>query len=89
MHQLSEQEVLAITKELAGYTIENEARNEMRANIALKRTIGSFAGRRHAMGLPVRGQGTRNNARTAKKLNKLERRNYSTSRVVAPYNITK
>lgn len=89
MHQLSEQEVLAITKELSSYTIENEARNEMRANIALKRSIGSFTGRRHAMGLPVRGQSTRNNARTAKKLNKLERRNFSTERVVQPYNIVK
>lgn len=74
MHQLNEQDVLAIAKELTNYTIENEARNEMRANIALKRQIGAFAGRRHAMGLPVRGQSTKNNARTAKRLNKLERK---------------
>ena len=83
MHQLTEEEGRAIAKELTAYTIETEARNQMRANIALKRTIGSFAGRRHAMGLPVRGQGTRNNAKTAKKLNKLERRNYSTQREVS------
>ena len=33
--------------------------------------------RRHALGLPVRGQNTRNNAHTAKKLNRVERRAYS------------
>lgn len=33
---------------------------------------------RHALGLPVRGQNTRNNAKTAKKLNRLERKHYST-----------
>lgn len=87
MHQLSEQEVLAITKELSNYTIENEAKNQMRANIALKRTIGSIAGRRHAMGFPVRGQNTKNNAKTAKKLNRLERRWYSTERVLAPFTL--
>lgn len=74
MHQLTEQNVLSIAKELTGYTIENEAKNQLRANIALKRAIGSYAGRRHAMGLPVRGQSTRNNAKTAKRLNRLERR---------------
>lgn len=74
MHQLDEQDVLSIAKELTTYTIENEARNELRANITLKRTIGSYAGRRHALSLPVRGQSTRNNAKTAKKLNRLERR---------------
>lgn len=74
MHQLTEQDVLAINAELANYTIEKEALNIVRSNIALKRNIGSYAGRRHAMNLPVRGQGTRNNARTAKKLNRLDRK---------------
>lgn len=46
----------------------------MVANIALKRQIGAYAGRRHAMGLPVRGQSTKTNAKTAKKLNRLDRK---------------
>jgi small subunit ribosomal protein S13 len=53
--------------------IESELRNEIRENIGHHRMIGSYIGRRHAMNLPVRGQNTQNNARTAKKLNKLDR----------------
>jgi small subunit ribosomal protein S13 len=78
MHQLNEQQVLAITKELSEYTIEKDKKNDILADIDLKRRIGSYAGRRHAQGLPVKGQRTRTNATTAKKLNRLQRRLYST-----------
>lgn len=74
MHQLNEQKVLAITKELSEVTIEKDKKNEVLADIALKRKIGSYQGRRHAQGLPVHGQRTRTNATTAKKLNRLNRR---------------
>jgi len=53
--------------------IETDLRREIRENIAHQRMIGSYIGRRHAMGLPVRGQNTQNNAKTAKKLNRIER----------------
>jgi len=53
--------------------IESELKREIRENIAHQRMIGSYVGRRHAMHLPVRGQNTQNNAKTAKKLNKLDR----------------
>ncbi|KAJ7097730.1 hypothetical protein B0H15DRAFT_822375 [Mycena belliarum] len=53
--------------------IESELRQEMRDNIAHQKMIGSYVGRRHAMHLPVRGQNTQNNARTARKLNKVAR----------------
>ncbi|KAJ6597100.1 hypothetical protein DFH09DRAFT_1133686 [Mycena vulgaris] len=53
--------------------IESELRQEIRDNIAHQKMIGSYVGRRHAMGLPVRGQNTQNNAKTARKLNRLER----------------
>ncbi|KAJ6623511.1 hypothetical protein B0H10DRAFT_2162491 [Mycena sp. CBHHK59/15] len=53
--------------------IESELRQEIRENIAHQKMIGSYVGRRHAMGLPVRGQNTQNNAKTAKKLNRVER----------------
>ena len=53
--------------------IETELKREMRENIAHQRMIGSYVGRRHAMGLPVRGQNTQNNAKNAKKFNRVER----------------
>ena len=53
--------------------IETELRREIRENISHQRMIGSYVGRRHAMGLPVRGQNTQNNAKTAKKLNRIDR----------------
>ncbi|KAF9820155.1 hypothetical protein IEO21_01588 [Rhodonia placenta] len=58
---------------LRNIKIESELRREIRENIAHQRMIGSYVGRRHAMGLPVRGQNTQTNAKTAKKLNRVER----------------
>ncbi|KAF8969835.1 hypothetical protein BDZ97DRAFT_164824 [Flammula alnicola] len=58
---------------LKNLKIESELRREVRENIAHQRMIGSYVGRRHAMHLPVRGQNTQNNAKTAKKLNRLDR----------------
>ncbi|KAJ7087826.1 hypothetical protein C8R44DRAFT_819920 [Mycena epipterygia] len=59
-----------ILKELK---IEAELRQEVRENVAHQKMIGSYVGRRHAMGLPVRGQTTQNNAKTARKLNRVGR----------------
>ena len=53
--------------------IETDLKREIRENIAHQRLINSYVGRRHAMGLPVRGQNTQTNANTAKKLNRIER----------------
>ncbi|KAI0273316.1 hypothetical protein BC834DRAFT_965870 [Gloeopeniophorella convolvens] len=53
--------------------IETDLKREMRENIAHQRMIGSYVGKRHAMGLPVRGQNTQTNAKTARKLNRIER----------------
>jgi small subunit ribosomal protein S13 len=47
----------------------------MRENIKRLKDIGSYRGRRHAMGYPVRGQKTQNQTETARKLNRLERAN--------------
>lgn len=74
MNQLSEQQIMAINKELSEMKVEGPLKLEILENIQLKRSIGSYAGIRHASGLPVRGQGTRNNIYTARKLNKLDRR---------------
>jgi small subunit ribosomal protein S13 len=51
--------VNAITAELSTMKIENQLRRQLRDNIARLRDMGSYRGRRHAMGLPVRGQRTR------------------------------
>jgi small subunit ribosomal protein S13 len=60
--------------QLRNLKIEAELRRDIRENIGHQRMIGSYVGKRHAMGLPVRGQNTKTNANTAKKLNRVERR---------------
>ena len=50
----------------ADYKIEGDLRREVQADIRRKIEIGSYQGRRHRMGLPVRGQRTKTNARTRK-----------------------
>ncbi|WWD17135.1 hypothetical protein CI109_101572 [Kwoniella shandongensis] len=57
--------------------IETEARRAMQADILHLRQVGSYRGRRHAAGYPVRGQRTQTNASTAGKLNRVERRGYA------------
>lgn len=63
---------------LRSIVLESDLRRQQQANIAHHRTVGSYVGRRHAGGFPVRGQRTRRNAQTARKLNRLERRQFGT-----------
>ena len=46
--------------------VEGDLRREVQADIRRKVEIGSYEGRRHRSGLPVRGQRTKTNARTRK-----------------------
>ncbi|MEA3444112.1 MAG: 30S ribosomal protein S13 [Bacteroidota bacterium] len=46
--------------------VEGELRSETQMNIKRLMDIGSYRGIRHRIGLPVRGQSTKNNARTRK-----------------------
>ena len=48
------------------YLVEGDLRREVSMNIKRLMEIGSFIGIRHRRGLPVRGQNTKNNARTRK-----------------------
>ena len=48
------------------HKVEGELRSETQMNIKRLQDIGSYRGIRHRIGLPVRGQGTKNNARTRK-----------------------
>ena len=46
--------------------VEGDLRRDVSLNIKRLVEIGCYRGRRHRMGLPVRGQNTKNNARTRK-----------------------
>ncbi len=48
------------------YLIEGELRSEVQMNIKRLMDIGCYRGIRHRIGLPLRGQSTKNNARTRK-----------------------
>ncbi|MDR1679550.1 MAG: 30S ribosomal protein S13 [Prevotellaceae bacterium] len=50
----------------ASYKVEGDLRSEVQLNIKRLMDIGCYRGVRHRIGLPVRGQSTKNNARTRK-----------------------
>jgi len=50
----------------AKFKVEGELRSEVQLNIKRLMDIGCYRGVRHRNGLPVRGQSTKNNARTRK-----------------------
>ena len=50
----------------AEYKVEGDLRSEVQLNIKRLMDIGCYRGVRHRLGLPVRGQSTKNNARTRK-----------------------
>lgn len=63
--KLSEAEVAKIREFIEkNYTVEGTLRQQVSANIKLKKEIGSYQGIRHIKGLPVRGQRTKTNSRT-------------------------
>ena len=61
-------QVAAIRSAIAegGYKVEGELRSTVQLNIKRLMDIGCYRGVRHRIGLPVRGQSTKNNARTRK-----------------------
>ncbi|MDI3472111.1 MAG: small subunit ribosomal protein [Thermotogaceae bacterium] len=64
---LTEEEISKITQFInENYKIEGELRQEVQRNIKRLIDIGCYRGVRHRLGLPVRGQRTRTNARTRK-----------------------
>ena len=48
------------------FKVEGELRSEVQMNIKRLMDIGSYRGIRHRIGMPLRGQSTKNNARTRK-----------------------
>ncbi|CAG8800412.1 44336_t:CDS:2 [Gigaspora margarita] len=69
LHELSESQIQQISMELSNMKIETDLKREVINNIMHHRSIGTYKGKRHAMGYPVRGQRTKTNARTARRLN--------------------
>lgn len=62
---LSDADVAALREAVEGdYQIEGDLRRWESMNIKRLMDIGTYRGRRHRLGLPVRGQRTRTNART-------------------------
>ena len=59
-------DIAGIRKAIADYRIEGELRAEVQLNIKRLMDIGSYRGIRHRLGLPLRGQRTKNNSRTRK-----------------------
>ena len=63
---LSEEQLTAIRSEISKIKVEGDLRREVSMNIKRLQEIGCYRGIRHRKGLPVRGQRTKNNARTRK-----------------------
>ena len=64
---LTDDEVNQIRSEIANeIKVEGALRSEVQMNIKRLMDIGTYRGKRHRKGLPVRGQRTRTNARTRK-----------------------
>ncbi len=64
---LTEDEVVRLRDAIdKNAVVEGDLRREVQMNIKRLVDIGCYRGRRHRLGLPVRGQNTKNNARTRK-----------------------
>jgi small subunit ribosomal protein S13 len=66
VRDLTEDDVAKIRQALSEYKVEGDLRREESLNIKRLVEIGSYRGKRHRAGLPVRGQRTKTNARTRK-----------------------
>ncbi|QDS72836.1 hypothetical protein FKW77_006954 [Venturia effusa] len=73
---LSNQKLLDLTADMTSMKLENDLKREVRGNILRLRDMGTYRGKRHAMGLPVRGQNTKSGQiHSARKFNRVNWRN--------------
>lgn len=63
---LSDSDMDKLREQLAKFATEGDLRREVSMNIKRLMDLGTWRGKRHRAGLPVRGQRTRTNARTRK-----------------------
>ena len=68
VQEWSDDQIAAIRNTIAeeGFKVEGELGSSVQLNIKRLMDIGCYRGIRHRIGLPVRGQSTKNNARTRK-----------------------
>ena len=67
VNQLNDDEVNKIREIIeSNHSVEGDLRREVQMNIKRLMDLGCYRGIRHRRGLPVRGQNTKNNARTRK-----------------------
>ena len=66
IRDLEESQLENIRSEVGKITVEGDLRREISMNIKRLMDLGTNRGIRHRRGLPVRGQNTKNNARTRK-----------------------
>ena len=67
VRDLTEEETIKLRDYIdANFTVEGDLRRETSQNIKRLMEIGCYRGVRHRKGLPVRGQNTKQNARTRK-----------------------
>ncbi|MEE9350014.1 MAG: 30S ribosomal protein S13 [Flavobacteriaceae bacterium] len=62
----TDDQIANIREQVGTFTIEGELRSETQLNIKRLMDIGCYRGVRHRVGLPLRGQRTKNNSRTRK-----------------------
>jgi small subunit ribosomal protein S13 len=62
--ELSDADIASLRGAIEEYEVEGDLRRLESLNIKRLMDIGTYRGRRHRLGLPVRGQRTRTNART-------------------------
>ena len=67
VNQWTDEQIAEINKYIGdNFTVEGELRSEVQLNIKRLQDIACYRGIRHRKGLPLRGQSTKNNARTRK-----------------------
>ena len=66
LKDINEGDIEKLREQLNSFTVEGDLRREVQMNIKRLMDLGCYRGVRHRRGLPVRGQNTKNNARTRK-----------------------
>nr|YP_009511108.1 ribosomal protein S13 [Hydropuntia rangiferina]AXI96781.1 ribosomal protein S13 [Hydropuntia rangiferina]UAD87462.1 ribosomal protein S13 [Hydropuntia rangiferina] len=70
-HELNDEQIILIRQTLINnYQLEGDLKRIESLNIKRLMTISSYKGKRHQLGLPIRGQNTRTNARTKRGIKK-------------------
>lgn len=66
VNEWTDEEIGKIRDAVGSFKIEGELRSEIQLSIKRLMDIGCYRGIRHRVGLPLRGQRTKNNSRTRK-----------------------